>query len=356
MEKQGQTSEKRASSRSSDREGPPRDISRRILNSASGLLRDSLSPNSTLQANTLAQILASEAKAGPSSASSSRGREIASELRGGPNAGQGLESLPSTNNAFREPALANGSINSRSRDNIEGMSLDQFMHGAQYESEVPTWQHNPPTKGKQIAPSLDEYHTDLQASDAEMSAVWDSVARNGPTQAFPASNYVEAHGTNGVHRTAAISAGDGADVVKLLQDPNYFLWMDMPEEQSIPYTISEEDTKLAEEIVRRIDIAMTSKLGFVSAIPATKRGEPFPRFSSFFDEIENYQDEVWGYLRPLVEEAKRQDAAAGLPEGEEGPATRRLRMILAHFDRSGRRCVRLSAGTDAPSYPLDEAL
>jgi len=302
------------------------------LDSASGLLRDSLSPNSTQNANTLAQVLASEGKAGPSSSSSS-GRGTDSGLRQGPDAAQGLQSLPSAKNAFREPALTNGSIQTSSGDASEGMSLDHFMHSAQHESEVPTWQHSPSVKGKQIATGVGHYHTDLQQSEADMSAVWDSLARNEQDQAFPASNHAEAPGTDEVHRTAMVSAVDGGDVVKLLQDPKFPFGMDLPEQQDFIYTISEEDMKIAAEIVRLVDVAMISKPGYQSTMSAANHGEPFPRFSSFFDEVENYQDEVWGYLRPLVEEAKREAAAASLSEGEEGPATRRLRMILAHIDQ-----------------------
>jgi hypothetical protein len=337
MENKGEAGGKRAPSPSQASAGddPPRHISARILDSASGLLRGSFSPNSTQQANTLAQALASEGKAGPGSSSSSNDRGTASELHRGPQAGQALDSLPGANNAFREPGLMNGSIHTRSGDASGGMSLDQFMHGAQHENEVPIWQQDPTAKGKQTAPSADNYHTDLHQSEAEMSAVWDSIALNEHDQEIPASNFVEAHGPNEVHRAAVISAVDGADVVKLLRDPNFSVGMDMPEEQDIVCTISGEDMKIAAEIVRRIDVAMISKPGYQSAMSAVNRGEPFPRFSSFFDEIENYQDEVWGYLRPLVEEAKRETAASSLLEGEEGPATRRLRMILAHIDRPG---------------------
>jgi hypothetical protein len=334
MENGGEADGKRVLSpppRTSAKEYPPRHIPGRILDSASGLLRDSLSPTSTQHANILAQVLASEGKAGPSfSSSSSRGTDSGLQSA---DAARGLQSLPSAKNAFREPALTNGSIHMRSRDVIEGMSLDQFMHSTQHESEVPTWQHSPTAKGKQTAASADQYHTDLQQSEGEISAVWDSLARNEQDQAFPASSQAPELGTNEVQRTAIVNAADGRDVVKLLQDPNFSLGMDLPEQQDIIYTISEEDMKIAAEIVRRIDVAMISKLGCQSAISAASHGEPFPRFSSFFDEVENYQDEVWGYLRPLVEEAKQETAAAGLSEGEEGPATRRLRMILAHIDQ-----------------------
>ncbi len=335
MEKQRETSGKRTSSRSSAMEEPPRNIAGRILDSASGLLRDTLSPSSAQQASILANVLASEGKAGPSTASACTERDTVSELCEGPIARQGPATLPGTNAAFREPGLVNGSINPRSTTTSSGMSLDQFLLSAQHNNEIPTWQHSPTAKGKQIASSLNIYHAEPEASYAEMSAAWDSNARNDHTQALPTNNNMNIHRTNAVHETAVVNEADGGEVVKLLQDPNPLLWMDMPEEQEIAYTMSAEDMRVAEEIVRSIDTALPSKPAYTSAISAASRGEPFPRFSSFFDDTENYQDEVWGYLRPLVEEAKQEHFLSSSPDEEEGPATRRLRMILAHVDGSG---------------------
>jgi hypothetical protein len=145
---------------------------------------------------------------------------------------------------------------------------------------------------------------------------------------------VKAQGINGMHGAANINEVDGADVVELLRDPTTSFWTDMPDEDAVPYTISEADLKVAEDLVRRVDDAMASKSGFENGISAAIRGQPFASFSSFFDEIENYHDDVWGYLQPLVEEAKREVAVPESFGREGGPATRRLRMILAHIDGS----------------------
>jgi hypothetical protein len=332
--KQGESSGKRSPPGSPAKKYASRNISGRILDSASGLLRDSLAPDSTQQAHTLAHVLAREGKAGSSMASASTEPGTASEWHRGSNASHHLEYLPNTTDTFREPVLANGSITSTSRDIVGGMSLDQFMHNAQSENKIPTWQHTPTAKGKQIASRLNGHHTEHHASDAGMSTVWDSITRNEPSLVFPATNVTHIHRAHDVHGADEVRATDGADVVKLLQDPNTSLWMDMPEEQDLPWTISEEDTRIAEEIAKNIDTAMASKPGWNSATSAANRGQPFLQFTSFFDDIENYHEEVWGYLRPLVEQARGEKAIPGSPDGEEGPATRRLRMVLAHIDRS----------------------
>ncbi|KAJ5593314.1 hypothetical protein N7537_010218 [Penicillium hordei] len=49
---------------------------------------------------------------------------------------------------------------------------------------------------------------------------------------------------------------------------------------------------------------------------------------------ERYHDEVWGYLQPVLEEARaeiEEKGAEGLGAGEDGPAVRRLKMILMHM-------------------------
>lgn len=49
---------------------------------------------------------------------------------------------------------------------------------------------------------------------------------------------------------------------------------------------------------------------------------------------ERYHDEVWGYLRPALEAAKaemEEKGAGGEGHGEDGPAVRRLKMILRHM-------------------------
>ncbi|ERF70213.1 hypothetical protein EPUS_00401 [Endocarpon pusillum Z07020] len=219
------------------------------------------------------------------------------------------------------------------------MSLDQFIQSTQHGSEVSIWQYSAPAKGKQVATTSDGHHPQHQVADGDISAVWDSLLNNEPSTAFSVTGYVDRQSESGVHRTAeknttdGIDGVDGVDVVKLLQDPNACLWMDIPNEPGPPYAISADDMRIAKEIVRHVDNALASEPYYKSAISAARRGESLINFSSFFDDIENYQEEVWGYLQPVIEEARRETITCS--SEEEGPATRRLRMILAHIERSG---------------------
>jgi hypothetical protein len=341
MKEQDKKKETPALPKSPPTEKTHRDFSGRILDSASGLLRDSFSPTSTQPASTLANFLASEGKAGSSTASSNTEPGTTSGWRSGIKGGQSLESRPNAANGFRELSRADEIINARSSHATGGLSLDQFMSAAQDGTEVPTWQHSSADKGKQVASGLNGYHAERPASNIDMSATWDVIAGNQPSQTTVGNGDVEARGTNGIHGAAKIDEADGADMLKLLQDPTASFWTYIPEEDTIPYMISEADMRVAEDIVRRVDMIMASRPGRESTMSAAPPDEPFSRLSSFFDEIMNYQDEVWGYARPIieearriVEEAKREGTVPGSTRGEEGPATRRLRMILAHVDGS----------------------
>ena len=328
MEEQGQKKEKHASPKTPPVDDAEHGISKRILDSASGLLSDSFSSTGMQPAPTLANVIANEGKAGSSTAPAPTGLGTTSKLS------EGLKTRNDASNTFREPARAYGTTSLRSSNIDEGLSLDQFLGRAQDEIEVPTWQHSPSTKGKQVASSLNGDHAEPPALDTEMSAAWNAVARDYSSQAVVRNRDMETRGTTGTHRVANIIEADGADVVKLLQDPSASFWTDMPDEDAIPYSLSEADMRVAEDLVRRLDDAMASKPGYASGISAAIHGRAFTSFSNFFDEIENYHDEVWGYLRPLVEEAKKEAAVAGSSVVEDGPATRRLRMILAHVGGS----------------------
>lgn len=52
----------------------------------------------------------------------------------------------------------------------------------------------------------------------------------------------------------------------------------------------------------------------------------------WLDMLNKYQDEVWGYMLPLVQEAREEAKASKERIPEDQPATRRLRMLLKHLE------------------------
>lgn len=307
-------------------------ISGRILASAFGLLRDSLSSYNSQQASSLAHVIANEGKAGPSTASATTGPVTADELHGRPPARQRHESLDITNDAFRE-ASAQRSINTIVTDTAEGMSFDLFIRKERRLSEEPSSHYNLAAQHEQICSRMTKQHTDDEAAKARMSLTWNSIARGDTSQAFSATMDANEDGLNEVRRANEVSSLDGADVVALLKDPCPPSWMDTLEEQEVPYKISGADKKMAEKFVCQIEEAMKLKPSYEPTISTAICGELLSLSSSIFDNIENYQEEVWGYLPPLIEEARLENAVSSSVD-QEGPATRRLRMILAHINTS----------------------
>ncbi|KAJ5183769.1 hypothetical protein N7492_001385 [Penicillium capsulatum] len=62
-----------------------------------------------------------------------------------------------------------------------------------------------------------------------------------------------------------------------------------------------------------------------------------PGAADWVDVQERYHDDVWGYLRPALEAAKEEieeEKHGSEHEGDDGPAVRRLKMILRHMQKS----------------------
>lgn len=296
MEKQEEAIGKDTSSRTSALERSSPNISGRILASASGLLRDSLSPYNSQQASTLAHVLANEGKAGPSTASTTTGPVTADELLERLNARQRHGYLDITNATFRETASVHRNINTTVTDTTEGMSFDMFIHKEHRLSERATSHHNLTAQHEQIRSHMDKQDTGHEAANAKMSLTWNSIARGETSQAFSGTQHVNENGMNEVHGASEVTSLDGADVVALLKDPGPpRWWTDTLEEQEVPYKIPGADKKMAEKLVCQIDEVMKAKLSYESTILTAFSGEFLSVSSSIFDNIENYQEEVWGY-------------------------------------------------------------
>jgi hypothetical protein len=319
-----------------DQESRSKNMTGRIYDSATGLLQDAFSPHGSQPAKTLARTVASEGKAGPSSASVSAGPGGASEFAGEIGSGKGAESLPASSFMFRESTLANGRVVPAHSDASQGMSLDQFTEGADSGTDIPLWQYDSDSKGKQPVSGVESVHFEAPALDRDISAAWDGAASGDASISGPFGVNGQAPTANALNRASEPEETDGAEVLNLLQDPSFqpSFWADEMEEPDPLFIISAEDVRIAEELVHRLDAAIGLTPSFETVTTAAKQGHPFLGFSSFFDDVENYHDEVWGHLRPIVEAAKREFESSASSAEQEGPATRRLRMILAHIDGS----------------------
>lgn len=84
--------------------------------------------------------------------------------------------------------------------------------------------------------------------------------------------------------------------------------------------------------------AMPTGAGFTSTSTSTSLRDSvlanLPGAGDWIGVQERYHDEVWGFLQPVLEEAKaeiEEKGVEGLGHGEDGPAVRRLKMILMHM-------------------------
>ncbi|OQD69799.1 hypothetical protein PENPOL_c002G10023 [Penicillium polonicum] len=84
--------------------------------------------------------------------------------------------------------------------------------------------------------------------------------------------------------------------------------------------------------------AMPTGAGYTSTANSTSLRDAvlanLPGAGDWIGVQERYHDEVWGFLQPVLEEARaeiEEKGVEGLGPGEDGPAVRRLKMILMHM-------------------------
>lgn len=174
------------------------------------------------------------------------------------------------------------------------------------------------------------------------------------------------------------NAADGADVLTLLASPSFNPDFPDDEQDQIPNDLSDyqaQDTGLSAEEIQMLDsfrrpsqnqgqsqsqsqdrgankITQNSLIPdidtFLSSLPAQTptsetelRDAVLTGLSGAEDWVaveERYQDEVWGFLKPVLQaaaaemEESRQDGEdQGTGHGQDGPAVARLKMILMHM-------------------------
>lgn len=303
--------------------------SARILKSASALFCDAVHPNTSQAARTLSDALTSVGKAGSSSASSESSRPTASEQCGGLSIErQRRRVLPHSNDAFREPPQPSRSLNTKPLAILKEPSYGEFIDNENLHTGSLSWQSDSNARGKEKVPSM----TSLDGYDSAAKSRWIS-AWNAPSKSrlrLP----LELHAEQLLGAPNAVEE-DGADVLKLLQDPSFSPWTDEVEEQETPFTMSRNDWKNSNDFIRQMDKATNSVASGNSKASKRNDGHTFSTVSSFFDDVENYQREVWGYDQPLLE-GKEQVVEAGPSSSYEDPPTRRLKLLLGHLDECWR--------------------
>ena len=308
--------------KSDPNDGQQKTLGARIADSASGLLRDSLSANNCQNSSSLSGFLTQQAKPGSSQSPPFSGSaEFLSHESSGPST---LAPTHGTNRdyaSFRE---------SRPNENGVGTSF-QFPAQNAESNRLIDLEEEASVSSLQSSDSVDTRVTSVSTSLGGIVVPYEF----GPT---PSNHYRLSAPTT--YLKSFINPKDGTEVIDLLRDPRFEFEtsFDATFRPAQP-TISRLDMEIAEEIARLMENAETPKPKTVFPLngpePLLSPGEAVPStgstLTSFFQQIENYQDEVWGYIESLLIDAKREirNSAGSAVRG--GPATRRLRMIYNHI-------------------------
>ena len=201
------------------------------------------------------------------------------------------------------------------REAFEGMTIDQFLQSepqAQAHVREDAQQH---FKGKKAVYTSPNGVVTRPNYDTDSASAW-------PSGSFEKDSRGK--------KTSTLNDGD--EVVKLLSDPSIQPGTWMGEESEEPYTIIEDEMQVARWFTQKTQEGQAEREQLHRVVAAARGGRAFQDFASIFDEIESYHEDVWGYIRPLVEAARQEQRVAESASSGDGPAVRRLRMILAHLN------------------------
>jgi hypothetical protein len=284
-----------------------------VASSAAGLLRDTLASYGDQVGATLSQALHEGTKAGSSSGVAASGSSLIAQPT--PRSEFALtRGVTLENETFRSGLR----LPKASREAFEGMTIDQFLQTEHESQDDLVAEYQNLDKGKKAV--YGKAHGDATRSNYE--TLFDSSWQSG--------NVEKATGDLGVG-----PSNDGNEVVKLLSDPTFQpeLWTEGDSEE--PYTISHEEMQISQWYIQNTQAGAPQREQLRHAVAAARTGRAYEEFASIFDSIETYQEDVWGYIRPLVEAARQERLIAEPTVTGDGPAVHRLRMLVAHLQPLG---------------------
>ncbi|KAL4889323.1 hypothetical protein BDV59DRAFT_118737 [Aspergillus ambiguus] len=294
---------------------PPPSLTSRIQSSAAGLARNALSSSSAdthlLPANTNGNTNTAKASRSGASSALSAAQQYTHETSSSSSAAHASSSTTTPGPSFRSNTHHPDTLT------LPALTPSEFEHtpiDLTDPTPVPVANPTPPTakgKGKQRA-------TTTPPPPLQIST--------------PAPN-------------------DGAEVVTLLNSPTFS--PEFPGEVDPPETDLSETLTAAElqtlasfrrdppprltslSLVPDIDSILDSAATPASDATALRDAviAGLPGAADWVAVEERYHDEVWGYLRPTLEAARKEmdEGTRGPDGGAEGPAVRRLRMVLKHM-------------------------
>ena len=320
-------------------------LANRIQTSASGLARNALY-GSGPSADT-AQLLASGGSKPGASSSSSRPSAFAAAQQyqesPGPSSASAASSRdPAPAQSFRSPAQQQEhqqggfALPALSEDEFQRSYGDIFPNQDEIVTNTTT-SSSSSFKGKQKASTQPQPH-----QESTTTTPLHHHHNNQPTQYHP-------------------NQQDGSDVLTLLTSPTFDPEFPPTEDQpfepietDLSATLTDAERATLDSFRRQHPPAnrITSQSlipdigSFLDTVPAAAQSDAtqlrdavlsgLPGAADWVSLEEQYQDEVWGYLKPTLEAAaremeEREERADSNQGGEDGPAVRRLKMVLMHM-------------------------
>ncbi|PYH72233.1 uncharacterized protein BO88DRAFT_423067 [Aspergillus vadensis CBS 113365] len=327
-------------------------LATRIQNSASGLAKNVFSaPGSSADS---AQLLAGSGKAGHSSSHSAlaAAQQYTDSSTTSASSTTGNSSLPAPAETFRSSSTAQ-----QGGFQLPPLSEDEFQHTYGAES---------------LVENNDSFIAGLNADETASKGKGKGKARDTSTDLLSsdATNPITLEQRFLPDRPSLLPS-DGDAVVSLLSDqafdpefpPTAGEPAELVETELLPMQLTAEEKEMIESF-RRLTPPTTSTAlpshdnnnrltsrslvpdigDFLDTLPPESHSDVatlrdtvltgLPGAADWLSVEDRYQDEVWGYLRPTLEAAAKElESNKESGSTEEGPAVRRLKMILRHMQQ-----------------------
>ncbi len=331
-------------------QGSAGSVAGRIQASASGLVRESiLNPSASSITGSLASSTANASKGGSGSSSAGPSQTTLSSISADAQPSSAHNSPDSTRESTEWESFRSQPRHEKSNDTVDKIRFEDFMsqNSGLSLSETPQW------------PEIGGDVRDIE----EKPVLRSHLSRNSVPSGKALQHDISGHTAS---KTTGLtdSDTDGAAVVALLSDPNL-----CKDEDPIDSSIFEmENNSNVQPKILEVDAQAATPFNQVSAInpldllpdfkgpqndfsttrPANlsaatsnlSEGYMYDKsqlqlhhgdLQPWLDMLNKYQDEVWGDMLLLVQEAREEAKAAKEYIPEDQPATRRLRMLLKHL-------------------------
>ncbi|EFE38464.1 conserved hypothetical protein [Trichophyton verrucosum HKI 0517] len=302
----------------------------RIQSSAAGLLKSAITPSASTPAgsyafardvsSSLAGVSSSEKAGGASSSSSSAARPGAA-VEGGIHHGSSSTQPGSALRSLPSQGMQSSLVDQEREFQQGGLPVDGDTADGAGTGYISTSTTSSKGKGREV-----------DMGDEQFDSAWKSASSNATPSAVTEQERRDGQAVSDLLSSATFDPSSLPDT-----DPDEL--QPEPEPDMSFLTTNQRGEQ-------QPDISSTSLIPDIDFVLSSLRGIPpqsqvehlrdLPGVAEWLDLDREYQDVVWGSLKPAVEEA-RQEVQEKLEKGEQGaavgdgPAVARLRMVLAHL-------------------------